>query len=53
MAYKPLGSLILTAFLINAIQGVIPVFMNRALRSEPIEVWGDGTSSRFCIFQMS
>ena len=35
---------------INAIQGVIPVFMSRALRSEPIEVWGDGTVVRDFVY---
>lgn len=31
---------------LNASQGVVPVFLGRALRYEPLEIWGDGTTVR-------
>lgn len=32
--------------LIHAAQGVIPVFLNKALHNEPLEIWGDGSVIR-------
>lgn len=31
---------------LEASQGVVPVFLGRALRSEPLEIWGDGSTVR-------
>ena len=31
---------------LDAAQGVIPVFLGRALRGEPLEIWGDGSIVR-------
>jgi len=31
---------------LEATQGVVPVFLARALRSEPLEIWGDGSTVR-------
>ena len=31
---------------VNSPQGVIPIFLNRALQSKPLEIWGDGTNIR-------
>ena len=31
---------------LNATQGVIPVFLGRALRNEPLEIWGSGSTIR-------
>ena len=31
---------------LDSCQGVVPVFLNRALRSEPLEIWGDGSTIR-------
>jgi len=31
---------------LNASQGVVPVFFGRALRGEPLEIWGDGSTER-------
>ena len=31
---------------LNASQGVVPVFFGRALRFEPLEIWGDGSTVR-------
>ena len=35
---------------LNRGQGVIPVFLNRMLRGEPLEVWGDGSTVRDYIY---
>jgi UDP-glucose 4-epimerase len=37
---------------LNIGQGVIGVFLDKALRGEPIEIWGDGTSQRDYIYVM-
>lgn len=38
---------------LEASQGVVPVFLGRALRGEALEIWGDGSTVRdFCISQM-
>jgi UDP-glucose 4-epimerase len=31
---------------LEASQGVVPVFLGRALRGEPLEIWGDGSTVR-------
>lgn len=31
-------------------QGAVGVFLNRALRGEPIEIWGDGTTTRDYVY---
>lgn len=31
---------------LDASQGVVPVFMGKALRGEPLQIWGDGTTVR-------
>ena len=31
---------------VNSPQGVIPIFVNRALQSKPLEIWGNGTNIR-------
>lgn len=32
--------------LVHSAQGVIPVFLNKALHNEPLEIWGDGSVIR-------
>ena len=31
---------------LDAAQGVVPVFLGKALRDEPLQIWGDGTTVR-------
>ena len=31
---------------LDAAQGVVPVFLGKALRHEPLQIWGDGTTVR-------
>jgi len=31
---------------LDATQGVVPVFLGRALRGDPLQIWGDGTTVR-------
>ena len=31
---------------LDATQGVVPVFLGKALRGEPLQIWGDGTTVR-------
>ena len=31
---------------LDAAQGVVPVFLGKALRQEPLQIWGDGTTVR-------
>jgi len=31
---------------LDASQGVVPVFMGKALRGEPLQIWGDGSTVR-------
>jgi UDP-glucose 4-epimerase len=31
---------------LNATQGVVPVFLGKALRGEPLQIWGDGNTVR-------
>ena len=31
---------------LDAAQGVVPVFLGKALRGEPLQIWGDGTTVR-------
>jgi UDP-glucose 4-epimerase len=35
---------------VHSAQGAVPVFMHKALRDEPIEIWGDGTVVRDYIY---